>query len=74
MTVSSRTSDDSAGPASIQESATEDLARLVEHIARSTGTAPDRVLAGMPDDFLAGLFLAFLLRARHIREARPRRP
>ncbi|MDX3070898.1 hypothetical protein ACIP98_04490 [Streptomyces sp. NPDC088354] len=73
MTVH-RTIRDSAGPVSAQDAATEDLARLVEAIARSTDTAPDKVLAGMSDDVLAGVFLVFLVRAHRLRDARPARP
>ncbi|MEU4092820.1 hypothetical protein [Streptomyces sp. NPDC026673] len=52
------------GPA--QEAATDELARLVDRLARTTGTAPEAVLARIPDELLNGLFL---LRAHQVRTA-----
>jgi hypothetical protein len=55
-----------ASAATTHEIVTDELARLVYGIARSTGTAPETVLAGMSDELLNGLFL---LRAQHLRDA-----
>ncbi|MGW3248893.1 hypothetical protein [Streptomyces sp. NPDC001070] len=56
----------SATTAITHEIVTDELAHLVYGIARSTGTAPETVLASMSDELLNGLFL---LRAQHLRDA-----
>ncbi|MEV6992723.1 hypothetical protein AB0N87_26555 [Streptomyces sp. NPDC093228] len=55
-----------ANDSTLQESAVEDVARLVERIARSTGATPESVLAGISEEVLAALFLL----QTHVREAR----
>jgi hypothetical protein len=61
------TADDRTCPADAEESAVDDLTRLVEAVARSTGDSPESVVAGLSDDIVAGLFV--FLRAHRADEA-----
>ncbi|MFE0629198.1 hypothetical protein ACFW3D_19835 [Streptomyces sp. NPDC058864] len=62
------TADERTDPTCVEQSAADDLARLVGAIARSTSDSPESILAGLSDDIVAGLF-AFL-QAHHVDEAR----